>query len=162
MRSFGIVFVALTTLGLSTVAVLAADLDPKKCTVPTDDQAKRGCICMLPIKSPPPTGIVLLDKIKGDVLVSAMAGFTPVTQPTWLNVGDSVLVKSASQATLVAGVNCQRTVGPNVSLIIKEIDNECACAALTGEQTAGLPHTILAVGAGIGIGILLRPPPVSP
>ncbi len=111
---------------------------------------------MLPVSSPPQTGVVLLDEIVGDVLKSVPAGYTPVSKPTWLGVGDSVLVKSASKATLVAGANCQQEIGPNVTVVINPIDEGCACAVLAGEERAavGSSHGPL-VAAGVGVGAVL-------
>jgi hypothetical protein len=153
--------------------VLAADIDsiadPQACNAPTAAQAEQGCVCMLPITAPPPTGVVLLDKIKGDVLKAMPAGFVPVSKPTWLTVGDSVLVKSASTATLVAGASCQAKIGPDVSVVINPVSDTCACAMVAGEQHAavadpGSKHgLLLALGVGAGAVLIIKHfiPPLS-
>jgi hypothetical protein len=132
--------------------------------------------------------VALLNYIKGEVLKSDKAGFTPVTgSSTTLQVGDTVLLKADAQAEVTAG-NCSHVVGPQASLAVKQIDGPCACIALSGESSAaaapagnpgalsgessaaaapaGNPGALLALGV-IGAGavggiVLLAPRPASP
>ena len=150
----------------------AADVDfTNKCTVPTDAQGKPECLCSVPFRVLQESPVALLNYIKGEVLKSDKAGFTPVTGSTTLQVGDTVLLKADAQAELTAG-NCSHVVGPQASLIVKQIDGPCACIALSGETSAaaapppGGPGALIAlglVGAGaIGGIVLLAPRPASP
>ena len=164
MGALRAVFIVAVMLGLPFRAALAAPLDAPKCSVPTASQAERGCVLMLP-----PNGNVLLDKINGNVLASGAGGFTPVTKPTYLKVGDTVLVKPDSQATLGTDATCQSTIGPNVSVVITQVDNGWACAKVTGEETVAGEHAgalggavLLAAGiGGVAALILLEHPQSS-
>ena len=90
----------------------AADVDfTNKCTVPTDAQGKPECLCSVPFRVLQESPVALLNYIKGEVLKSDKAGFTPVTGSTTLQVGDTVLLKADAQAELTAG-NCSHVVGP--------------------------------------------------
>jgi hypothetical protein len=160
----------------------AADADfTNKCTVPTDAQGKPECLCSVPFRVLQESPVALLNYIKGEVLKSDKAGFTPVTgSSTTLQVGDTVLLKADAQAEVTAG-NCSHVVGPQASLAVKQIDGPCACIALSGESSAaaapagnpgaaaapaGNPGALLALGV-IGAGavggiVLLAPRPASP
>jgi hypothetical protein len=149
----------------------AADADfTNKCTVPTDAQGKPECLCSVPFRVLQESPVALLNYIKGEVLKSDKAGFTPVTGSTTLQVGDTVLLKADAQAELTAG-NCSHVVGPQASLVVKQIDGPCACIALSGENSAaaapaGDPRALIALGV-IGAGavggiVLLAPRPASP
>ena len=167
MRAFRMTATA-AALAASTV-VHAADL-AQTCTAPTDAQVKEGCLCILALPFKPTSPVAFLDKIKGDVLKSGQAGFTPVTARAGLSVGDSVLFKANGQALLTAGASCNHLVGPQASLIVKQIDG-CACAALAQEKPAAVVGALhpgllaVALGAG-GVAALLalthHEPSVSP
>jgi hypothetical protein len=145
--------------------VIAADLE-STCQISDEEQKQLGCVCVGPL-GVQPASVALLDQIKGEVLKSDPAGYSPVTQPTPLVIGDSVLVKDRSNALLVMGLDCQREIGPNASLVVRQTDHGCACAALLEEKpkAAALHDPALLAGLAVGGGILLLhhlPPPVSP
>ena len=156
------VFAAIFVVGYSS-NVLAADLgDPdqnQSCKVSEEEQRKLGCVCVGPQQSDPMHDALISD-IKGRVYASTGAGFSRVTEPTGLDIGDRVLLKSQSTALLTMGIDCKREIGPNATLVIRETENHCACAALLQKH----PLHALLLGGGIvgGIGVLIFPHQVSP
>jgi hypothetical protein len=171
MRAYLMATVAVALLASSPGFAADADLT-NTCTVPTDAQGKPECLCSVPFRVLQESPVALLNYIKGEVLKSDKAGFTPVTtSSTTLQVGDTVLLKADAQAEVTAG-NCSHVVGPQASLVVKQIDGPCACIALSGETSAaaapppGDPGALIAlglVGAGaVGGIVLLAPRPASP
>ena len=134
-------------------SAIAADvgnvaLDPV-CRMTDEEQQKMGCVCVGP-RVAEPLHTALLSEIKGDVLKSTPVGFSPVTEPTPLDIGDAVQVKSKSSAVLTVGMECSREIGPNASLVVRETEQGCACAALLEEKPKhGLLHAAILVGGGI-------------
>lgn len=138
----------------------ASDLSAA-CQISKEQRDELGCVCVVARASP----AALLDDIVGSVLKSDPQGFTPVTEQAWLEVGDSVLIGEESQASLLSGPSCNVAVGPKASLVLRAIDENCACAALVEEKKpghagGGLAHVALGAGALIALGIHLIP--VSP
>jgi hypothetical protein len=162
MDAFRTGLVIVAVLGLPVSAAVAAPLDAPKCSLPTPAQAEQGCVLMLPSN-----GNVLLDKINGNVLASGAGGFTPVTKPTYLKVGDTILVKPDGRATLGTDPSCQSVIGPNVSVVITQVDNGWACAKVTGEKVVTGEHAgvlgavVVGAGAGAAAWILLEHPAPS-
>jgi hypothetical protein len=138
-------------LAASTV-VHAADFT-QTCGPPTDAEVAQGCFCTFSLAPNPTSPVAFLDNVKGDVLKSGQAGFTPVTARAALIVGDSVLLKSDGQALLTAGATCSHLVGPQASLTIKQIGDGCGCAALAEAKPAGgvgATGALAAVALGAG------------
>lgn len=146
----------------------------QKCAMPLDSEGKPACLCVIPNRLLQKTPVALLSYISGNVLKSGDSGFTPVPGPsTTLKVGDTVLLQADAGAVLTAR-NCSHAVGPQETLVIKQIDGPCACAALIEENPAPPPPqsadagagTLMALGAaaGVGVGVLLlaSPSPASP
>lgn len=131
------------------------------CQISQEQRDELGCVCVVARASP----AALLDDIVGSVLKSDAHGFTPVSEQAWLEIGDSVLVGEESRASLLSGPTCNVAVGPKASLVLRAIDENCACAALVEEKKpahagGGLAHVALGAGALIALGVHLIP--VSP
>jgi hypothetical protein len=163
MRSLSTSVVALAILG--SVPANAADIvgSIPICQLTPQQAADLGAVCVMPLRQP----VAFLDQIKGEVLKTATVGYTPLpggSSPSILVVGDRVLFSGNAQAVLIAG-NCQKAIGPNSTLVIRQLDANCAYAALTGQQSApsALPFVILA-GTILTTVILINqhPPPASP
>ena len=135
--------------GSAIAADLESSIQDPVCRVSDEEQQKMGCVCVGP-RVAKPLHAALLTEIQGDVLKSTPVGFSPVTEPTPLDIGDTVQVKSKSSALLTVGMECSREIGPNASLIVRETEQGCACAALLEETPKkGLLHVAIVVGAGI-------------
>jgi len=146
----------------------------QKCAMPLDSQGKPACLCVVPNRLLQKTPVATLSYIEGVALKSGEHGFTPVPgTSTTLRVGDTVLLKADAEAVLTAGT-CSHAVGPQASLVIKQIDGPCACAALIQENPAPAPNesaasnggVFVALGAAAGVGGVLllasHPAPASP
>jgi hypothetical protein len=159
MRIYRLALAPLLAVGYWGSAT-AADLS-SACQISDEERTKLGCICVVDPVAPPGHS-ALLDQIKGQVLKSGQSGFSPITDPTPLDIGDSVQVKASSTAELTVGLNCRNEIGPNASLVIRQTENGCTCAALLEEtpKAAFLRDPGIIIGAavvGATVGVLLLP-----
>jgi hypothetical protein len=156
MRNLRTVAIALA-LAISGPA-FASDL--ASCQIPPEQQAELGCLCVVPITAP----VALLDEIRGDVLKTDKANYSPIAPSATLEVGDKVLFSDNGQGVLRA-MNCQHAIGPNSTLVIYQLDPGCACAALLEDPKpvkAASHHHGLAVGAAGLLGLAILVHSISP
>lgn len=161
MRRILLVAASATLITVSGEALAAAN-----CSALLEQQ---DCACAVAIDRTTPGPLAELSNIQGDVLVSGTEGYTPIATVIPLNVGDSVIVPQDASAELSAGEACKRTLQPETSLVIREIDG-CACLAQV-EATLD-PETTGQIGETAGIAAFLAAggtvtyfalnPPVSP
>jgi hypothetical protein len=148
------------TFGFLFAAAPALATDLPVCSIPTDQWDELGCMCVMPLASP----VALLDQVKGDVLKTEEASFSPVElSPTLLEVGDKVLFSDNGEA-IFSTLNCQRVVGPDASLVVYQLDESCACAALLDDPkpVKAAHHHGLAVGAASLLGLKILVHSISP
>ena len=131
---------------IATGPALASDL--ASCQITPEQQAELSCLCVAPIATP----VAVLDNIKGDVWRTDKVDFTPIESAAWLGVGDKVLFSDNGEAVLSAP-NCQHAIGPNSSLVVYQLDEACACAALIEDPKPAAKsahhHGLIAGAAGL-------------
>lgn len=147
----------------------AADLDANTCSLPSDAEARQQCLCVVALPLEAKSPVALLNEIKGDVLKSGQSGFSPVAKTTALSVGDKVILAANGQGVLTAGASCSHVVGPDASLVVTDIGDNCACAALEQKKAAVVapadPGLAAALGIGATVGLIAlshHPSSVSP
>jgi hypothetical protein len=146
------------SLLFSASAAIATDL--AVCNVPQEQWAELGCMCVMPIASP----VALLDQVKGDVLKTEEASYTPIgSSPSLLEVGDKVLFSDNGEA-IFSTLYCQQAVGPSASLVVYQLDESCACAALLEDPKPAKTahHHGLAIGAASLLGLTILVHSISP
>ena len=148
---------------LGTVSANAADITgtiPTRCAITAQEQTDRGIFCVMPIARPQ----AQLDQITGNVLKAQTVGYSPIQMtPDQLAIGDKVLFGADGQAVFRAA-NCVNLLGPNATLVVGQLDANCAYAALINNERVSPLHAALFAGAVALIAIeLLKPPPqISP
>ncbi len=86
-----------------------------------------GCACAVPLTENGSIG--KLSDIVGDVLLASPAGYSPVTSPTGVALGDQVTVKEGGAALLSLGPECQLSLSGPEKIRVKAV-GECACAKI--------------------------------
>ena len=150
---------AISALVCSVSVVAAADLtsSTNACKITDEEASKRACACVAD-RVDPPNIAARLEQPIGSVVTFGPSGSHQVQEKEVapLVLGDGVRIGSKSSALLVMG-NCQRVVGPNATMVIRELNSDCACAALLQRDPSAL-FVPIAGGAVIGSFLL----PVSP
>jgi len=145
--------VVAVAVGIVAGPALASDL--ATCQYTPERREELSCLCIAPKASP----VAILDQIKGDVWRTDKIDFSPIESTAWLEVGDKVLFSDNGEAILSA-VDCQRLIGPNSSLVVYELDETCACAALVEDPKPAAavhdPSLLLGAAGIVGIKVLIH------
>ena len=150
---------AISVLVCSVSLAAAADLtSSNKCSKITDEEARKSACACVADRVDPPNIAAYLEQPIGSVVTFGPSGSHQVEEKEVapLVLGDGARIGSKSSALLKMG-SCERVVGPNATMVIRELNSDCACAALLQRDPGAL---FVPIGGGAVIGSFLLP--VSP